>query len=131
MNQKVEITKYVVEKLQLKSPTEKTFKAWIHAIWQNPRSKDRGGLRLTERGFEILTKADIRSHKVMLEDDFLIFDSKFILWLDRTFNCPFFIDSKKIYFFSEEPAVQLILFSGKLRNFYYAHQRFSEKQQVD
>ncbi len=67
MNQKTKITQYVIEKLNLKAPTDKSFKDWIHAIWQNPRQKNHGGLRLTPRGFEILSKADIKFYEVKLE----------------------------------------------------------------
>jgi len=130
MNQKIEITKYVIEKLGLKSPSERSFKAWIHVLWQNPRSKEKGGLRLTPRGFELLTNADIKYYEVRLDDNDLTFENKFILWLDSTFDCPFFISRNKIYFFNEKPAVQLVLFSGNLQNYYTAHQNFSKKVDI-
>ena len=100
MTQKIEITKYIIETLNLNSKTERSFKAWIQAIWKNPRNKPRGGLRLTDRGFELLTKADIKSYEIKLENDDLIFDNKFILWLDHTYDCPFYILKNKIYFFN-------------------------------
>ncbi len=128
MNQKVELTKYLIEKLNLISPSEKSFKAWIHSIWQNPRLKNNGGFRLTSKGFELFSKADIKFFEVLLDKTELNFDNKFILWLDNTFNCPFYITKQKVYFFSERPAVQLVLFSGNLQKYYQAHQRFAEKQ---
>jgi len=127
MNQKVKITNYVIEKLCLKSPNEKSFKSWIHILWQNPRFKEKGGLRLTLRGFELLSTAEIKYYEVHLEENSLIIDNKFILWLDNTFDCPFFISRNKIYFFNEKPAVQLVLFSGNLQNYYLAHQNFNKK----
>lgn len=130
MNQKVEITKYVIKKLNLISPNEKSFRQWIHAIWQNPRQKDHGGLKLTPRGFEILEKAELRYYEVKLEESKFDIDNKFILWLDHTFNCPFYIGNKKIFFFNEKPAVQLVLFSGDLQKYYQAQQNFSEKLKI-
>lgn len=130
MNQKIEITKYVIEKLGLKSPSERSFKAWIHTLWQNPRLKEKGGLRLTLKGFELLTKSEIKYYEVLLDNNELTFENKFILWLDSTFDCPFFISRNKIYFFNEKPAVQLVLFAGNLQNYYAAHQNFSKKLDI-
>jgi len=131
MTQKVEITKYIIEKLNLKSSNERSFKAWIQTIWKNPRNKSHGGLRLTERGFELLSKSDIKFYEIILENNDFIYDNKFILWLDNTFDCPFYIGNKKIFFFNERPAVQLVLFSGNLQKYYQAHQNFSEKLKID
>jgi hypothetical protein len=127
MNQKTKITRYLIEKLNLKAPTEKSFKEWIYAIWQNPRQKDHGGLWLTQQGFELLCKAELKFYEVKLEDVDLQVDNKFILWLDNTFNCPFYISNTKIFFFNEKPAVQLVLFSGNLQKYFQAHQNFSNK----
>lgn len=130
MNQKIEITRYVIDKLQLVSPTEKSFKSWIHAIWQNPRMKAIGGLRLTERGFDLLKKADIQNHEIRLENKELSNDNKFILWLDNYFRFPFYLNKRKIFVFDDRTAVQLILFSGDLQKFYQAHQNFAQKQHL-
>jgi len=131
MTQKIEITKYIIEKLNLKAPTDRSFKAWIQTIWKNPRNKSFGGLRLTDRGFELLTKSEVKSYEIKLEDSDIIFENKFILWLDNTFNCPFYISKTRIYFFNERPAVQLVLFSGNLQKYYLAHQKFAKKQLDD
>lgn len=128
MNQKLEITKYVIEKLGLVSPNEKSFKSWVHLMWQNPRTKENGGLRLTERGFELLVQAEIKYHDIKLEPKEIDVDNRFILWLDNYFNCPFYLTRKKIFVFNDRMAIQLVLFSGDLQKFYYAHQNFAEKQ---
>lgn len=127
-NQKIEITNHLISKLELISPNEKSFKSWVHKIWQNPRSKDRGGNRLTLDGFLLMKKAEIKYFEVRFNKPYVEVDNKFILWLDQTFNCPFYIDRKKIYFFNERPAVQLVLFSGDIQRYYKSHQEFSEKQ---
>lgn len=131
MNQKVEITKYVINKLGLISPSEKSFKAWIHTIWQNPRLSKNNGYRLTQRGFDLLIKSEIKHYEVRLENEAIYFENKFILWLDNKFKSPFFLTKEKIYFFNEKPAVQLVLFSGDLQKLYSADIRFAEKQQAD
>jgi len=127
MNRKVEITNYIIKQLNLISPNEKSFKSWLYKIWQNPRMKDRGGLRLTLDGFDLFCKADIKYFEVQIEDPDFSIENKFILWLDRMFDCPFYITRRKIYFFDKNPAVQLILFSGNIQKFYQAYQRSQEK----
>jgi len=127
MNQKLEITKYVINYLGIESKNEKNFKSIYHSIWRNPRTKDQGGYMLTRKGFELLSKSDIKYYEIRLEDRNITFDNKFILWLDNIFNTPFYISDTKIYFFNERPAVQLVLFSGNIQKYYRAYQNFSKK----
>lgn len=131
MNNKVKITKYLIDNIKLNSPNEKNFKSWLHIIWQNPRLKDKGGLRLTPRGFELFSKSDIKYFEIKSEKDNFIEDNKFILWLDNHFCSPFFITRNKIYVFDEHTAVQLVLFSGNIRKYYNAHLNFLKKQNVN
>lgn len=128
MNQKIEITKYIIKKLNLNCPNIRSFKLWVNKIWHNPRTKENGGLRLTQEGFDLISKCDIRFYEVWLENKKLHFDNKFILWLDNNFQCPFYLGKEKIYFFNEKPAVQLILFSGDLDRYFRAQREFAAKQ---
>lgn len=130
MNHKLEITKYVINYLGIEPKNEKSFKSIYHSIWQNPRTKELGGYRLTRKGFELLSKSDIKYYEIRLEDRDINFDSKFILWLDRTFNTPFYLSETKIYFFNERPAVQLVLFSGNIQKYYRAYQNFAKKESL-
>lgn len=131
MNQKVELTKYIINTLGLRSPNEKNFKSWLHIIWQNPRLKLKGGFRLTQQGFDLFSKSDIKCFEIKSEKDNFIQDNKFILWLDNHFNSPFYITRNKIYVFDEHLAVQLVLFSGNIEDYYQAHLNFAEKQKAD
>lgn len=128
MNQKFEITSYIIKQLSLTCPSEKSFKSWVHLFWVNPRIKEKGGLRLTERGFDFLIKAEIQYHEIKLEEHITDIDNKFILWLDQEINCPFYLTSKKIYVFGDRMAIQLVLFSGNLKKYYNSQIRFKEKQ---
>lgn len=129
MNQKVELTKYIINKLNLISPNEKSFKSWIHVIWQNPRIKTKGGLRLTDRGFDLISKTDIKYFELLSpENNLPAHENKFILWLDNNFKSPFYITRTKIFVFDEWTAVQLVLFSGDILQYYNAQQKFLEKQ---
>ena len=126
MNQKDKITSIILNELSIENNPanfNKYFKLW----WQNPRSKKTGGLRLTELGFMALEKAEIKSYKIKFDNPIEIFENKFIIWLDNSINCPFFITPKEIYVFGEKTAVQMILFSGDLKMLYKANTRNKEK----
>ena len=128
MNQKIKITKYVAEQLSL--PTdEKNLKQLLPIWWQNTRIKEKGGLGLTEQGFNCLQKANIKCHRVGFEDPVPVTNSM-LLWIDRSIDCPFYITRDEIYLFGERMAVQLVLFSGDLQRMQRAQKRFKEKQDI-
>lgn len=125
MNQKFEITKIVLDTLELPNDEERIRKT-IPTWWYNTRRKEKGGLRLTEQGFEALQKADIKSYEIKFDEP-LTPTNKLIVWIDQNIDCPYFITSRKIWVFGEKTAVQLVLFSGNIQKFQRAHERFSEK----
>jgi len=125
MNPKYEITKAVLESLGLPAD-EKRVKKTIPTWWQNPRSKDTGGLRLTDQGFECLKKADIKSYEVKFDEP-IVYTNQLAIWIDQNIDCPFYITKKAIHVFSEKMAVQLVLFSGNIAKFHRARKRFEEK----
>lgn len=115
MKPKIEITKYVAEQLQLVTD-EKSIKKLIPVFWQNPRDKEKGGLRLTDKGFESLKLADIKVHRVRFEEP-VQYTNQLIIWLDNFIDCPWYITNREIFVFSEKMAVQLVLFSGNIAKF--------------
>lgn len=125
MNQKLEITKKVLEILQLDSSDEK-IKKIIPVWWQNPRRKEKGGLRLTDQGFEAFCRANIKFYEIKSEDP-IIFTNQLSIWIDQNIDCPFHIKHKKIFVFGAKTAVQLVLFSGNIQKYFQAHKRYQEK----
>lgn len=125
MNQKIELTKYIINCLGYPDDI-KTFKRFIATFWVNPRIKEKGGLRLTDQGFEAFSQ-HLKSYKVDMEDKKQVFENRHILWLDKYIDSPFYIDRKSVYVFSEKMAVQLVLFSGNLVKFGYAKDKSSKK----
>ena len=114
MNQKIEITKYVAEKSGL-STDEKSIRKLVTAWWQNPRKKEKGGLRLTDEGFARLT-AHFTAHKVRFEDP-VEYTNRLIIQLDNFIDCPWYITNKAVFVFNDKMAVQLVLFSGNIAKF--------------
>jgi hypothetical protein len=128
MNQRIEITKYVLSQLGL-SNDDKTLKKMLGLWWRNPRLKVKGGFRLTEQGHTALKEANIKDYKIAIPIDEIDWTNKLIIWLDKYVDCPFYISKTHIYVFGEHMAVQLILFSGNLQKFGFARARHVAKLQ--
>jgi len=126
MNQKLKITHYVAEQLGL-GVDNKSIRNLLQVLWQNFRIKEKGGLGLTDKGFECLVKADIKHHKVEFNESIEV-NNALILWIDRNIDCPFYITPEAIYLFGERMAIQLVLFSGNLQKMQRAQERFAKKQ---
>lgn len=118
MNQKIKITKYVAEQIGL-DVSEKSIRKLKQVWWKNPRLKEKGGLRLTEEGYNSLVSADIKVHRVKF-DPIAEYNNQEIIWLDNFIDCPWFLTKKEIFVFGEKMAVQLVLFSGNIKKFAYA-----------
>jgi hypothetical protein len=115
MNLKTEITKHILETMGLEANdarVRKTIPTW----WYSTRQKEKGGLRLTEQGFEAFQKAGIKDYRVKFEDT-IHFTNQLIIWLDQFIDCPFYLRNKEIYVFNEKIAVQLVLFSGNIQKY--------------
>ena len=115
MTAKIKITQYVAEQLGL-SGDEKSINNLKQILWQNPRNKEKGGLRLTNQGFENLKQAGIKYHKVVFEKP-VEYTNQTILWLDNFIECPWFTTKREIFVFDDKIAVQLVLFSGNIGRF--------------
>jgi hypothetical protein len=126
MNPKHEITKAVLEFLELPAD-DRRIKQTILTWWVNPRNKDKGGLRLTDQGFDCLAKAGIKHYELKFDEP-IEYTNELIIWIDQNIDCPFYITNKKIWVFGEKLAVQLVLFSGNIAKFHRAQKRFAEKQ---
>jgi hypothetical protein len=115
MNQKNNITRAVLEFAGL-PVTDERVKKTLPAWWANTRTKDQGGLRLTDQGFDCLIKAGVKSYKIEFENP-VNFTNQLIIWLDNFMDCPYYLTQKEIYVFSEKMAVQLVLFAGDIAQY--------------
>jgi len=114
MNQKIDLTKYVAEHAGL-STDEKSIRKLVSLWWQNPRKKEKGGLRLTDDGFARFT-TQLKAHRVRFDQP-VEYTNQLIIQLDNFIDCPWYVSNKEIYVFSEKMAVQLVLFSGNIAKF--------------
>ena len=113
---KSQLTKLVSEHLGWPADAKSLQKN--HAVlWQNPRKKDVGGMRLTEQGYEVFTtQMEMKSYDIEFPKDFTL-TNQVMIWLDRFIDGPWHITKKSIVVFKEKTAVQLILFSGDVQKF--------------
>lgn len=115
MSLKSELTLKVAELTGL-ATDEKSLKTYKKHWWTNPREKDQGGLRLTEEGWIIVEQSGIKCHKIKLTSK-IENTNQNLIKMDRYMDCPWYLDKKYIYVYTEKVAVQLILFSGNLQKF--------------
>lgn len=116
MDQKHQLTQIV--STQLGWPTDaKSIEKNHSVIWQNPRKKTVGGMRLTDEGFTTFTeKMDMKSYDIDFPKEFTL-TNQVTIWLDRFIDGPYYITKKSIIVFKEKTAVQLVLFSGDVQKF--------------
>jgi len=121
MNLKSEITLKLAEMLGLETD-EKSLRKYQKAWWINPRNKDIGGLQLNDAGFQAMKNAQIKFHKLKIEEK-LEYTNQALIRLDQYIDCPWHIIKNDMYVFSDKMAVQLVLFSGNLKRFIEAKAR--------
>ena len=115
MDQRTEITRYVLQ--QADKPYDDAYvKKMLPAFWMNPRQKTKGGLRLTDSGWDWLRQADLKYYQIDLPKE-IEWTNQLIIRLDQFIECPFYITKKAIYVFGERMAVQLVLFSGNIQKY--------------
>lgn len=125
MNQKYDITKIVLESVGIEA-SHKRVRQTIPTWWFSTRQKEKGGLRLTDQGFEALLKADIKSYELKIDEE-IQFTNELIIWIDQNLDCPYYLTKRKIWVFGEKTAVELVLFSGNIAKLFRAKKRFQEK----
>jgi hypothetical protein len=89
---------------------DKHLKKW----WVNKRSKDIGGLRLSDAGLDIVRQLDIETYQIPFPKNFKI-TTQVLIQLDHYIDCPYYLTDTEILVTSERKAVELTLFSGDVR----------------
>ena len=108
-------TKLFLKQLNLaisKENIAQYFPTW----WKNTREKEVGGLRLTEEGFDMLSKIDLATYRILYPPDMPI-TTQVIIFLDQFIDCPYYLTNRSITVTNEKKAVELTLFSGDIRKY--------------
>jgi hypothetical protein len=100
-----------------KSITEATLKEYMPVWWQNTRTKNDGGLRLTEEGFRFIVEdLKLTTYDVPYPADFDI-TTQVLIFLDQFIDCPYYMSRNGITVLNEKKALELHLFSGDIRKY--------------
>jgi hypothetical protein len=116
MNWKETYTKIFLKQLD-KSVNEVNMKEYMPQWWQNTRTKDTGGLRLTDEGLRmIIEDIGLSTYDVPYPRDFEL-TTQTVIFLDKFIDCPYYMGRKGITVTDEKKALELHLFSGDIRKY--------------
>lgn len=100
-----------------KSADAANVELYLHTIWYSSRIKKKGGLRLSDKGYEFLVKdLNLQEHEVLFTDRIELSPSV-MLFLDQYLECPYYLTSHSLTVFSEKAAFKLHMFSDDIRKF--------------
>lgn len=92
-------------------------KLHLYKWWQSHRSKESGGLRLSDDGFEFLTKElELQCYEIPFTEP-IDLSPQTIIFFDRTMDSPYFLTNQAVTVFSERKSFELMLFSDDIRKY--------------
>jgi hypothetical protein len=92
-------------------------KLHLYKWWQSHRSKDIGGLRLSDDGFEFLqSDLELRCYEVPFTEQ-IDLSPQVIIFFDRNMDCPYYLTNSAISVFSEKKSFELYMFSDDIRKY--------------
>lgn len=99
------------------SVTDNSLAEYMPKWWRSAKSKQHGGLRLSEEGLKFITDTlDMQTYDVPFPQDFTI-TTQVILFLDKFIDCPYYVAADGIIVTNEKKAIELHLFSGDIRKY--------------
>lgn len=99
--------------------TEENIKKYKPIWWFNLRSKDYGGLRLTDAGLSYLESINMRKYEIEIPKQ-LYLNPQILVWMDHQTESPYHLNKKIITVFREKSALELYMFSGDIQKMGYA-----------
>lgn len=83
--------------------------------WGNLRTKNEGGLRLTDEGLDFVkSDAQMKTYSIKIPKEIKI-TPQILIWLDQFINSPWHMVKGTITVMSEKSAFELYLFSGDIK----------------
>ena len=116
MNWKETYTKIFLKNANI-SIGENTLKEYMPMWWKNSRSKNFGGLRLTDEGITFIKeKLQLQTYDVPFPNDFDL-TTQVIIFLDKYLDTPYYLADDGVIVTNEKKAMELMLFSGDIRKY--------------
>ena len=96
---------------------QNTLKEYMPMWWKNSRSKNFGGLRLTDEGITFIKdKLQLQTYDVPFPNDFTL-TTQVIIFLDKYLDTPYYLADDGVIDTNEKKAMELMLFSGDIRKY--------------
>ena len=96
---------------------ENTLKEYMPMWWKNSRSKNFGGLRLTDEGITFIKeKLQLQTYDGPFPNDFNL-TTQVIIFLDKYLDTPYYLADDGVIVTNEKKAMELMLFSGDIRKY--------------
>lgn len=100
-----------------KSIDQANVKLHLYKWWQSHRSKDVGGLRLSEDGLNfVLNELDLKSYEIPFTEP-IDLSPQTIIFFDRNMDSPYYLTNQSITVFSEKKSFELYMFSDDIRKY--------------
>lgn len=100
-----------------KSTDSANIKHHMYKWWQSHRSKDVGGLRLSDEGLDYLVnELELRSYEIPFTEP-IDLSPQTIIFFDRTMDFPYYLTNQSITVFSERKSFELYMFSDDIRKY--------------
>jgi hypothetical protein len=100
-----------------KSVDSANIKHHMYKWWQSHRSKDQGGLRLSDDGFDFLiNELELKMYEVPFTEPIEL-SPQTIIFFDRNMDCPYYLTNQSITVFSERKSFELYMFSDDIRKY--------------
>jgi hypothetical protein len=92
-------------------------KLHIQKLWQSKRTKETGGLRLSDEGYEFLiSELQLKEYEVPFSDRIEL-SPQTIIFFDQFLDCPYYLTAQSLTVFSEKKAFELYMFSDDIRKY--------------
>jgi hypothetical protein len=109
-------TKIFLEQKQ-RSTDSANVKLHLFKWWQSHRSKDSGGLRLSDEGYTYLVNdLELKEYEIPFTEP-IDLSPQTIIFFDRTMDSPYYLTNQSITVFSEKKHFELCLFSDDIRRY--------------
>jgi hypothetical protein len=100
-----------------KSHDEANVKLYARRWWQSVRTEKPSALRLSDDGFDFLTKTlELKAYEIPFTDTIEL-SPQTIVFLERYLDCPYYLTYKSITVFNERKGFELYFFSDDIRKY--------------
>ncbi len=92
-------------------------KLYMNKLWQSRRTKESGGLRLSEGGYEFLvSELGLKEYEIPFADK-IDLSPQTIIFFDQFLDCPYYLTVQSLTVFTEKKAFELYMSADDIRKY--------------